>query len=391
MLIRPPPQEDELLSSWLVRLAWSNGEKLHVFCRNRLKMSRGTWYRDPDRLAGPETIKLSAAATGLSEDCLLATTLSNYEGTLYERHVRDGVARWIMPIGVKNRSRYLHGQQCCVDCLREDAAPYFRRFWRVAFMVACPRHGRLLLDACPSCGAPISFHEGDFARRFTSDACLITRCSHCLMDLRQHVAPAAEPEFVRFQSDLAAAITTRWSVLPGDTAIYSLAFFDGLHHLLRVLSSNTKTRHIRTLLLHDESQFAFPTPFATRAMRFENLRVHDRYVLMKLLVRVMANWPWRFCEYCHRAHLSRSELIDYRRPCPYWLESEMKWRLNNHSYHPSVAERQAVKGYLSAHGMSCSANNVARWLGVWYVSHGKERGLAAKPAGNRSDSSCSQR
>lgn len=294
LLIRPRPLNDELFSSWLVRLAWSNGEKLHTFCRWRLGIGRNVWNQDPDRLAEPNAIERSAVATGLPVERMLATSLASYEGTLYERHVRRGVSRWIMPIGLKARAHLLHGQQYCVGCLSDDEIPYFRRAWRLAFIVACPRHRQILADACPACGAPVSFHEGDFARRFASDTCPIAICRQCGDDLRQHPGRSADEEQIRYQAQLVDALRDGWFQMADGSSIYAISFFDGIHALLRILASNSPLRAIRAGLLRDQAAFAFPTPFANGAWRFEHLRIGDRYFLMQLLASVMDDWPRGF-------------------------------------------------------------------------------------------------
>ena len=48
------------------------------------------------------------------------------------------------------------------------------------------RHGCWLLDACPHCGAPISFHESDFGTLATGLEEGILRCRRC-MGLRTDV------------------------------------------------------------------------------------------------------------------------------------------------------------------------------------------------------------
>jgi TniQ protein len=291
LLIRPRPLDDELFSSWLVRLAWSNGEKLHTFCRWRLGIGRNVWNQDPDRLAEPSAIARSAAATGLPLTRVLATSLAAYEGTLYERHVRRGVSRWIMPIGLKARAHLRHGQQYCVGCLREDSVPYFRRAWRLAFIVACTRHGQILADACPACGIPVSFHEGDFARRFASDTCPIAICRGCGQDLREHVGRPAEKELLEYQRRLEGALESGWFLMPDGKPVFAISFFDGMHALLRILSSNTHLSSIRAGLLQERGGLALPIPFGNGALRFEHLRLGDRHFLMQLLASVMDDWP----------------------------------------------------------------------------------------------------
>src|SRR5581483_5765844 len=43
--------------------------------------------------------------------------------------------------------------QLCPVCIRE--APFLREEWDLAHVVACAKHGSMLLDVCPNCSAPI--------------------------------------------------------------------------------------------------------------------------------------------------------------------------------------------------------------------------------------------
>lgn len=294
LLIRPRPLDDELFTSWLVRLAWSNGEKLHSFCRWRLGINRQFWYGDPDRRAQADAIEKSAIASCLTFERIFAATLASYEGVLYERHVNHGVSRWIMPIGTRARIHALHGQQYCVECLREDSAPYFRRAWRLAFMVACVKHGQILRDSCPVCGAPIAFHEGDYARRFMSDACPIALCSRCGCDLRHYDGTAANQRLLKLQDPLVKAVHTQWFSFESWRPVFSISLFNGLHFLLRVLASNSHLGKIRDSLLQDNFELPLTLPYKNEATRFENLRIGDRYNLMWLLTGLLYDWPRRF-------------------------------------------------------------------------------------------------
>ena len=180
-------------------------------------------------------------------------------------------------------------------CLQEDPVPYFRRIWRLSFMVACPKHGTLLADACPHCGAPVSFHEGDYARRrFPLGAPRMTFCPRCGEDFRLHSASPADPDVVRFEQGLIETMAEGWSCLVPHQTIYGIAFFDGLHHLLMVLATNTRVRRIRERLLAEESQLGFPTPFNRATHHFDDLRVYDRYIIVRLAARLIADWPRRF-------------------------------------------------------------------------------------------------
>ena len=199
--VHPPPLEDELLSSWMVRLARANAQKLHTFTRllypsqprtviregyTRTHRSTSVWARDIDRTAKPDLLERLSQRTPLSLERLRATTLGAYEGFLFERHiVSSGAGPWIMPLGIRSTKHRGYGLQCCPQCLAADREPYFRRAWRLAFVTVCPTHRTLLLDRCPNCQAPIAFHHLEYggSRAMPSEK-PITTCAGCGLDLR---------------------------------------------------------------------------------------------------------------------------------------------------------------------------------------------------------------
>jgi len=87
-------------------------------------------------------------------------------------------------IGVSLYYRTWRGNtlQFCPACLAEDAVPYFRRSWRLAFVTLCARHGRRLLDRCAACRAPLRFEL------ISLEAASLAVCYRCASDLR--AAPA---------------------------------------------------------------------------------------------------------------------------------------------------------------------------------------------------------
>lgn len=374
LFIRDKPLEDELFSSWLVRLAWANGEKLHSFCRRRLGIVRNLWNHDIDRLSDANAIERSAAAVGAPIQRIFECTLAAYEGILYEHHVIKGVSAWIMPVGRYARTHTRHGQQYCPRCLAADGdRPYFRRRWRLAFWVMCPEHHTLMCDACWNCGAPVSFHEGDFGWRKFRDVCPIVFCPKCNADLRAAPTQHEElpPDLVRLHAQVSEALTDGWAQLDNGRRVHSILFFGGLRHLLRLLSSHGYTRAVRETLLAFMGEFALDLFPQGHPGRFEDLRIGDRSFLLILLANILCGWPTSFLYACRSAHISSSYIFDYKRPVPLWLEDEIRWDLDDGYYVPSTEERSAVERHLTKIGEPTDRNNINRWLGAWYVSRHK--------------------
>src|ERR1700687_1233098 len=96
---RVKPRDDELLSSWIVRLAAANFLKLHSFCKF-VWPNRALWNRDIDKSADRGFVSPLIRSTGTPPARAWATTMASFEGRLYETHNANGNTQWIMPIGV---------------------------------------------------------------------------------------------------------------------------------------------------------------------------------------------------------------------------------------------------------------------------------------------------
>lgn len=181
--IRYKPLPDELLSSWLVRLAHGHGLKVQTFCNlifgNRLQV----WNRDIDRLGPDWLVNELSARTGTPLVVAYGTTLRAYEGLLYPQFKLSGVLQWILTLKMYHRKYEGFGLQYCPRCLKEGPEPYFRKSWRVAFNTVCVRHQCMLRDRCPNCGAGVAFHRRDMWRTEAVATESLARCHQCGFDL----------------------------------------------------------------------------------------------------------------------------------------------------------------------------------------------------------------
>ncbi|MBK1680393.1 TniQ family protein [Rhodocyclus tenuis] len=370
-LYRSKPQDDELLSSWLVRLASGLAIKLQTFCTQILGLHSGYWTGDIDRHPSLLALSRLSEGTAVPLDRVKATSLGALEGRLWERYQSGGPMEWLTPLGSLGRRRAMHGQQYCRQCLESDAQPYFRRRWRLAFNVACERHGAFLEDACPHCHGPVEFHTGDFGRRLLDFDCPITRCGACNADFRQWRSSAdrkAPSDLLIFQSSLNEALQQgHHSRLPGAES-YSHLFFMGLRHLVRNVCSRGRFSRVREWLLSRQGLLNFEFEEQPRWQKFEALRVGDRALILDLVSQLIQDWPHAFVRACQESKVSSSYILSYGAELPFWLSSEIDWHLYDRDYAPTPAERAAVERYLLNHGLAVSRNSINRWLGVASVS-----------------------
>lgn len=146
-LFRTKPKDDELLSSWLVRLAYGLALKLQVFTTQVLKKPAGFWSEDIDRASDRKLMQHLSIGTGTQYVRIEQTSIRYYEGKLWPVINSKGPQSWLLPHRRDGRYRTGNGQQYCQECLREDREPYFRRRWRLAHLVVCDIHHCYLQDA----------------------------------------------------------------------------------------------------------------------------------------------------------------------------------------------------------------------------------------------------
>lgn len=180
--VHPHPYPDELLSSWLVRIAHANGEKVQSFCNHEFGSKHQVWNRDIDRLAPDWLLTALSERTATPMERVRQTTLKRYEGVLFDHSKSSGVEAWITPLKMYHRKHKGFGLQFCPLCLKEDKEPYFRTEWRVAFHSFCPKHQVMMHDRCSKCCAAVTFHRIDMNCIDVTDK-HISACSNCGFDL----------------------------------------------------------------------------------------------------------------------------------------------------------------------------------------------------------------
>jgi len=276
---------DELLSSWLVRIAAANGIKVQRLCWELFGNAKSPWNRDVDRSAPDWLIEAVALHTGCRKREVLASTLTTYRHRLYRSPRFSGHLHWVTPILSRGMRRRGYGQQFCPACLADGTTPYFRKFWRLALATYCPTHRIELLDACPRCASPVMHYRGDFGREI-DDALPMNLCPVCLADFRE--APRLGVQFAAVETQLMFDGATQSLARPlNQVGQFNQGFFAILRKLCMIMGSNrNQGRFLRYLgkTLRIE---------ATRAESgkrecFETLRRDERHRWLQCGLWVMA-------------------------------------------------------------------------------------------------------
>lgn len=309
--LRPLP--DELLSSWIVRLAYAHDLKLRTFVRLAFPVQHEIWYRDIDRLAPLALLKELSAHTGLSLDKVETTTLRAYEGRIYRYYRAFGVQQWILPLMVWEWQHQGYGLQFCPACLAEDPVPYYRKRWRVAFYTWCCRHQLMLHDRCPRCGAPVSFHRRDLNAGSIDQVGAITLCDHCNFDFRE--TPEQLPVFFETSSKTAFEdALLRLEYRGRRCKPHGVGYYDVLHQLCHLA-----TVRYRNVSLARFAEVAMQVPvnegLAAKAV-FETRDVHERHHIAQLAFWYMADLKERLAAAWNAGAITQSALLRDFEDCP---------------------------------------------------------------------------
>ena len=362
--VHPQPQDDEVLSSWMIRLAQGNGFKIHSFYADFFGHERQIWTRDVDHHAPDWLIDGLAMRTGVPTMRIISTTLRAFESYVFERLNEAGATRWLTPLSVYHRTRRAYGQQFCPLCLEEDERPYLRRNWRLSFVAVCIRHAVLLQDRCGACRRPLAPHRCDTDQRKSRRGHLgLDRCTYCWGDLG--AAPQAVcGDDVELQRDLVQAVVSGFAMV--DTSpVYSHLYFSGLRVLMAGLDR-----------MHGTVQ---------KSASFDRAPAIDRLSRLRDAVGLTRRWPNALLERCVATPQPYTLFSRDASEVPCWLHVVLRRHLLRAPAHFTAAEAYAIRaatenttGMTSASGARrLSGRDVGRFVPTPFIDDDVADGLIA--------------
>jgi TniQ len=370
------PQEDELLSSWLARLALAHGQTVATFT-SWVWPGRILVARDVDLWNDPGMFETLSIKTGTPAVRVFAATMASYEGWLFDKP-RKCHLPWALPRYLNIRPHRPFGLQFCPWCLASDKEPYFRRQWRLALMVLCPQHRALLLDRCQSCGMAVCYERQTAKEPVTR--WLLTQCYRCRTDLRKFATPryrtpvdSAELEFTVF---LQTALRRGWVELPQIEVIYSHLFFTGLHQIMRRLTYGRMAQPLKAAL---SRSYAIDLPIAylrDKTVIFERLNILQRRALLQAVNRLLQNWPTSFIEFCQANSLASHFLVgDQKKDLPFWYLRVVREHLNKGAHKVSDEEIVSIINYVRNGGDQPATEELRPFISPGVCTRARAAGL----------------
>ncbi|WHI49084.1 TniQ family protein [Microbulbifer sp. VAAF005] len=344
--IHPHPYEDELLSSWMIRLSFSNGYLPHTFYSKVLLYKQSIWNVDIDRHQPEGLLELLEKQSGQSIEKLKRLTLNNYLGYLFDSVTINGNSRWIMPLGIYHREHKRPGLQFCPRCLEEKI--YYRRHWRLSLFAMCERHDCVLYDKCPRCLSLIMFHRiGTGKKKSLFPVFGVEVCYNCFFNFKE--APSiVHDDFESGLIDNYIELITnfkanRWAV-PGYSLPCSISFYSGLYFIVSAVLG--RRGHLARVRIKRELGVDLLFVEEMKDWSLDYLDCHKRIKVLTFVSWVIQDWPTRFVRFCTKTGITRSSFSDHINELPFWLYEVINTELELRPYIPTQTEMVCAGEYI---------------------------------------------
>lgn len=293
------PKEDELFSSWLVRLSYHHFLKSHSFYKILFPKYQ-IWTRDIDKFAPLELINELSIKTLSTSKEIYNTTLKSYETKLYLKHNAHGNLKWVLPLGIFHRIRRNNGLVYCPKCLKDDNEPYFRKHWRLSFSVICTKCGINLHEKCPKCKKPIVFFRNDLGNKNKQPPDKISYCYNCGYDLSKSRVVYASHRCIEYQKKLFRILENGLN----SSIIYPHLYFDVLHQIIKIIISNKSK--------------IFDNKITKSNKTFEKLPINTRRIILKQAIWLLEDYPKRFIFFFKKKNIKSTTLLKDFQDSPFW-------------------------------------------------------------------------
>ncbi len=334
------PREDELLSSWLVRLAIAHGLKLHSFCRLVWGSNKQIWNRDIDRFVDDQILQTLSLRTATPIERVKKTMLSEYEGKLFENHNPFGNTPFIMPLGVYHRIRLNKGLQFCSECLRESA--HYKRQWRLSFCVLCLKHNVFLRDCCPKCRSPINFHRNELGKKSKITDRPPVFCYMCEFDLRESTSPLCSESILKclfhFQYKLLEGVETGKVDILGHGPVWIHLYAQVIGQLSKLCSVCSSSKRLRLELNCLLPLFEFTEKTYAKGTMLESFNIQKRINAYYWTSHLLEDWPLKFIKICRNSRTYSSILLKDMTSIPYWY-----WKIVRENFYVVYSPRKNFK------------------------------------------------
>jgi hypothetical protein len=244
------PYNDELLSSWLMRLAKINytnlSSMLHYILKKTLKNNHNLTLhiKDLDLYNFNDTQKLAIYE-------VTKVKIENYQLLKYIGFLDEDITTkkklWITSANCTKKWDVSNYPRFCPLCLKEKS--YIKQYWRVMLYNICTKHSCFILDRCPKCKMGFKYQNNEYSKN-------IFECFYCNYDLRKASIKfiSKQSKYLKTQNKLLNILELGYYKI-NNKYYYSISIFKLLRELfypIRQISKKNKEIHefIPEYLIH---------------------------------------------------------------------------------------------------------------------------------------------
>ncbi|MFA7569991.1 MAG: TniQ family protein [Sulfurimonadaceae bacterium] len=362
-LIVPKPLKDELLSSWLTRMAKEHRRLLSEFISLFIRHDGSAIARtDIDFLYNEELFEHLVQKSHLSYKGIFNLSLRSEEGYLYTCSEHD----LYPPLQIRKLTdkRMHNGLMYCPQCLAEDNVPYFRKQWRYHSINVCTKHRVLLLDRCLKCHSKIELSK---IKHFKE----LSICHKCENDLRLGMYTYLESNFEY------AIQATKWFenglkngyFIINQEKVYSVFVFGSFQYLRCLLDKKEKLVLNYFPLIDEYKRICSNLEHYNFK---ENLSIKKELMLTSMVYSLFQNYPYNLIEFALSNKLTHRAFVHRIKDIPFWYKKmidELIPICNNIGREISESEVRGAIKYLKSTGKVVNQKNVGGILGCHLSLH----------------------
>lgn len=357
---------EESLTSWLARTARANAIGPHELLTLAAGRRHNLLSQDLDCHVPSYVVEGLSQLTMVSPETIRDHTIEEWTQRLVPFEGKGRARRWILPQLEMNRTPTRPWMQFCVECLRTDPVPYYRKIWRIAFATVCLSHRQTLSEACERCGKPLGFLSPKSYSHPSDSVPSLAICAHCGFDLREGNARAVanNKSVWKFERALCRSLARGYGPTV-DGPRYVQQILEPMFILLSRVRSSDGLRRLLVSCLGTSTASKSILQISLR-MPFERRQIDVRHGAMRWLSMVFKDWPSSFVERCEALKIKSYAIWGDYDFVPYWFADVVDQHLHRPWYTPSEEEILSVRRAIREVGQPDTYCNQRRWLGRYY-------------------------
>lgn len=311
------PLDDELFSSWLIRLSEEHLIKSYSFSKIYFN-NQPIWNRDIDKLQPKTIVDSLKKHSPLSYSEINNLFLNSYTNYLFSGSINDAHTRGILNLGIFHRKRLNFGLLACPLCLSEGL-PYFKKQWRLSTSLVCVKCKCELIDRCEKCKKPIAFHRLELENKALLRTKKLYFCWNCNFDLRKNITRVdIASKIYKYQKYIDKTLLLGYNNITN----YSFTYFYVILNILSMLSTNSKEWNRLQIALNEEYDNTFINHLNTTAKYENSILIRKKALLMAH--RLLDKWPNEFIRVKLKYKIRYSDFSKDMKKMPYWLFAVLK-------------------------------------------------------------------